>query len=310
MNTAIFVYITAFVFLLSLGFTSQAADYYVELDVSSGYNNNVFLESDDTVINQETEDSDKQDIQNQLSLMGSYEFFDGQDSDAKIMLDYFKESLLDNSLDTTVTSLSIPFTYYINDYRLRSSAGIMNYNLDGVHVLDYQSGRFDVTRKVGDNSQGDKRLGAQISYTQKIPQDESYDAYDGTTQSLKLHYTVTDLATMFKLDGNVFENDYLLEEDGSQGYYLKAIYSKRFVKSGMRLLAKYKKTNYNLGLLDDEVRNDDQFTLSYTQEYFLNNIIQLYLSTEFIENNSSIETDEENYNYSQWTNTMGARFSF
>lgn len=305
MNSAIFLYITALLCLLSLGFTAQAQDYYVELDISSGYNNNVFFESDDTVINQETDDSTKQDIQNQISLMGSYEFFDGQDSDAKIMVDYFKESLVDNSLETTVSSVSIPYSYFINDYRLRGTATLMNYNLDGVHVLDYQTGRFDVTRKIAD-----KQLGMQLSVTNKIPQDTSYDSYDGTNQNIKIHYTFNGLASMFKLDGNVFENDYILEEDGNQGYYLKAIYSRHFLSTGMRVAAKYKKTNYNQGLLDDEVRNDDQFTLSYSQDYYFTKILQFYLSSEYIKNNSSIETQDENYNYSQWTNTLGARFSF
>lgn len=305
MNSAMVLYIAALICLLSLGFSTQAQDYYVELDISTGYNDNVFFESDDTVINLETEDSTKQDIQNQLSLMGSYEFFDGQDSDAKIMVDYFKESLVDNSLETTVSSVSIPYSYFINDYRLRSTATLMNYNLDGVHVLDYQTGRFDVTRKMAD-----KQLGLQLSFTNKVPQDTSYDSYDGTNQNIKIHYTFNGLASMFKLDGNVFENDYILEEDGNQGYYLKAIYSRHYLSTGMRVSARYKKTNYNQGILDDEVRNDDQFTLSYSQDYYFTKIIQFYLSSEYIKNNSSIETQEENYNYSQWTNTLGARFSF
>jgi len=305
MNSAISLYIIALIFILGLSFTAQAQNYYVELDVSSGYNNNVFFESDDTVINLETDDSTKQDIQNQISLMGSYEFFDGQDSDAKIMLDYFKESLVDNDLDTTVTSISVPYTYFINDYRLRSTATLMNYNLDGVHVLDYQTGRFDLTRKMAD-----EQLGMQVSYTNKVPQDSSYDSYDGNNQNIKFHYTTNGLASMFKLDGNVFENDYTLEEDGNQGYYIKAIYSKTFLSTRMRVAAKYKKTNYNLGILDDEIRNDDQFTLSYSQDYDFSKLVAFYINSEYVKNNSSIETEEENYNYSQWTNTLGARFSF
>lgn len=295
---------------LFISMNLSAKDYFIELDVSSGYNNNVFLESDDIIVNTETDDSSQEDVQNQISLMAGYEFFDGKNSDAKIVVDYYKESLIDNDLDTRITSLSLPFTYYSGNYRLRATGSYMDYQLSGLQVLKYTGSRFDLTRKFGD-----AKIGIQYGYTKKTPQDTSYDSYDGYSQDVKLYSRFSFEGIKFKLYADLFSNQYQDEYVSNKGFYLQAIASKRFNKTNLSLSAKYKNTNYSddplLGLEEGGLaREDGQYSLSYTQDYYLNKYTDLYISSEYISNGSNVDFEDENYNYSQWTNTMGARFSF
>lgn len=298
------------VVLVFMSLTVNAKDYFLELDVNAGYNNNVFLESDDIVSNTATDDSSQQDVQTQISLMAGYEFFDGENSDAKIVADYFNETLIDNDLETTVTSLSIPFTYYKGNYRLRTTGSYMDYTLSGTKVLTYNSGRLDLTRKFGDN-----KVGVQYGYTKKSPQDVRYDSYDGYSQDIKAYTGFIHEGVKIKLTADLFSNQYQDEYVSNKGYYLQAVVSKHFNHTYMRLSVKYKNTRYNddplLGLEEGGLaRADDQYSLSYTHDYFLNKYTDLYVASEYVSNSSNVDFDEENYNYSQWTNSVGARFSF
>ena len=290
--------------LLLAAVTSQAKDYYLELDINTGYNSNVFLEADEDIIVSDT--SSQQDIQTQFSIMGSYEFFDGENSDAKVMLDYFTESFADNELDSTVTSISVPYTYYANQYRIRATPASMTYNLSGENVLNYSSARLDVTRKFGNT-----RVGAQYGYTKKSPQDVSYADYEGNSQNVKTHVTFSDFDSSLKFNLNLFNNSYLSEYSSNDGFYVQASYNQRFSNTGYRVAAKFKNTRYIADpLLEDLARNDQQVSISYMQDYYLNNITELYFNSEYVKNNSNVEFSDENYNYNQWVNTLGMRFVF
>jgi len=290
--------------LLLAAVTAQAKDYYLELDINSGHNSNVFLEADEDIIVSDT--SSQQDIQTQFSVMGSYEFFDGENSDAKVMLDYFTESFADNDLDSTITSVSVPYTYYANQYRIRATPAVMTYSLSGEDVLSYTSGRLDVTRKLGD-----VKLGAQYGYIKKSAEEVSFLDYQGNSQNVKTHVTFSDFDSSLRFNLNLFSNNYQDAYTSNDGFYVQASYNQRFSNTGYRVSAKFKDTQYIADpLLADLARNDQQVSISYMQDYYLNNITELYFNSEYVNNNSNVEFSDENYNYNQWVNTLGMRFVF
>ncbi len=304
MNTGPVLYVGALTLLLGLAVNAGAKDYYLELDINKGINSNVFLSADEDIVVSDT--ASEQDIQTQFSVMGSYEFFDGENSDAKILLDYFSESFAKNELDSTVTSVSLPVTYYRDDYRIRVIPAVMTYNLSGENVLKYTQGKLDVTRKIKD-----MRVGLQYGYNKKSAQTSSYDIYAGNSQNIKTYVSFSDYDSRVKLNLNLFDNNYADEYISNNGFYLQASYKKSFNSTAISVSSKYKNTQYISDiLLDDIARNDQQVSLSYMQDYYLTKIIELYFSSEYIKNISNIEFDDTNYSYQQWVNTLGMRFVF
>ncbi len=283
----------------------HGAGYSLELDMNTGYNNNVFLESDDLILNEEFTGANQKDMQAQLALTGNVEFWDKANSDASIILDYFQERLLVNNLDTTVMTLSLPIHYYSGDYRYGASFTRQNYNLSGMDVLEYIVSKVDVAKKLGDN-----KLYLSYAFTDKAPQDSGYSDYEGSSHSTTVKYQVNYGSKNWSIQGNVFQNNYLGEGLGNSGEYLKAVYQLDRGRHTMAVGTKIKNTGYQLDTLSNDERSDRQFSVNYNHEYFISPLMQLYLDTSYIRNQSNIEYSDENYNYNQWINTLGARFVF
>ncbi len=307
MNKIIALYIATLLLLLGVAIKSQAKDYNIELDLNRGHNSNVYLSADeDIVVSDSTEDYAQQDTQTQLSLMGSYEFFDGKSSDAKVLFDYFKESFSENDIDSTMTSVSIPYTYYANQYRLRATPAVMRCVLSGENVLNYRSGKIDLTRKINNI-----KVGLQYGYIKKSPQVASYDVYEGNSQNIKAHAAFKNNASIINVYANIFNNDYQDEYSSNDGFYLKASYKKRYKGTSFRLSGKYKNSSYiSDPLLEGIARTDNQISISYMQDLDVSNMTQLYFNSEYINNDSNVELESDNYSYDQWINTLGMRFSF
>jgi hypothetical protein len=304
MNIGSVLYIAALTLLLGLSLNLNAKDYYLELDINKGINSNVFLSADEDIVVSDT--ASEQDIQTQFSVMGSYEFFDGKNSDAKILLDYFRESFASNNLDSTVTSVSVPLTFYTDNYRIRATPAVMAYNLSGENVLKYTQGKLDIAQKIKD-----VRVGMQYGYSKKSSQTSSYDVYEGDSQNIKTYVSFSDYGSSVRLNLNLFDNNYADEYISNNGYYLQARYKKRFNDTGLSVSTKYKNTQYISDLLlDDIARNDQQISIRYMQDYYFNNITEFYFSSEYIKNNSNVAFEDVNYNYQQWVNTVGMRFVF
>ncbi len=304
MNISPALYVATLTLLLVAAVNSNAKDYYLELDINKGINSNVFLSAYEDIVVSDT--ASEQDIQTQFSVMGSYEFFDGKNSDAKVLLDYFSESFASNDLDSTVTSVSVPVTYYSDNYRFRATPAVMAYNLSGENVLKYTQGKLDLTRKIND-----VRVGMQYGYSQKTPQTSSYDVYEGNSQNIKTYVSFSDYGSNVRLNFNLFNNHYADEYISNDGFYLQASYKKTFNRTGISVSSKYKNTQYISDiLLDDIARNDQQFSISYMQDYYVNKVSEVYVSSEYIKNNSNVALDGTNYNYQQWVNTIGMRLVF
>ena len=284
--------------------TTQALN--VEVDINRGLNNNVFLESDDILRNAgDSSEQQSDDIQTQFGVMAAHEFLDQENSDASIMLDYFQESFEENDLETRIFSFSLPYSYYVGDYRFRSTYARTSYELSSEEVLLYNTGRFDLTKRLGDN-----RIGARFSLTNKTPKDERYEGYKGTSTGVKLYLQLRRNDHSIQLDADLFNNDYSDEFISTQGYYFQASFSQRYSGHDWRLAARYKNTQYNEDPLYDEIRNDQQYSLNYSHNFHIHDQADLYISSEYTNNISNIADEDDDFNYNQWINSVGVRLGF
>lgn len=294
-----------FTLLYLLSGLVQGGNYALELDINTGYNNNVFLESDDVIANEVSQRSSQSDMQTQMALTANVEFWDQPNSDAAFMLDYFKERLNDNELETTVTTFSVPMHYYQGDYRYGVTLTRQNYNLSDVDVLNYLIAKVDAAKKMGDD-----KMYLSYSVTDKTPQDESYSDYEGSSYEASVKYRINEAMNNWTLQGSVFSNDYLGDGLTNAGGYLKAVYHINQGRHTMAAGIKAKRTLYDLNTLTNDERSDRQLSFNYNHEYFLNSFMQLYFDASYIRNQSNIEYTDENYNYNQWIHTLGTRFVF
>lgn len=292
--------------LASTGFIHQVHALDFEVDLSRGINNNVFLESDE-ILRNASSDSEQQseDIQTQLGIMAAHEFLDQENSDASISLDYFQESFAENDLDTRILNFSLPFNYYQGDYRFRTTYTRTSYELSDAEVLLYNGGRFDIARRFGDN-----RIGTRFSLINKTPKDERYDGYQGNSSDVKFYVQFRRVDHTIQLDADVFNNDYQDEFIATRGYYLQGSYSQRYTGHDWRVSAKYKNTQYNEDPLYDQIRNDNQISLSYSHNFYVHDKADLYFMSEYTNNASNIEDEDDDFNYNQWVNSVGVRVGF
>ena len=297
--------VVGFASLIILPGIVLANNFILELDMNTGYNNNVFLESDDLIINQENDDSSTQDVQTQIAITANVEFLDESNSDASLIVDYFKERLLDNELDTTVTTLSLPMHYYRDDYRYGMTVTRQAYNLSDVDVLNYLIAKVDVAKKKGNST-----LLFSYALTDKEPQNDTYSDYQGTSHSTIVQYKRNEGAGKWTLQGSAFRNEYLGDGLSNAGGYIKIQYQLNQGRQRMFVGVKGKQTRYDINTFTNDERLDRYFNIYYSHEYLMSSMIQLYLDTSYIRNHSNIAYVDENYNYNQWVNTLGVRFSF
>lgn len=279
-----------------------ANDFNFELDLSKSINNNVFLESDDILKKTDSADQINEDINTQLSFIFDYEFLDQNTNDAKIIIDYYSESFEKNDLDTRFLNMSLPISYYHNNFRFRTTFSRANYELSEKSVLIYSSGKMNITHRAGDN-----RLSLQYSHTNKMPTDSRYSGYKGSSQDLSLHTLLPRAGHSFIFSITMFNNNYKDKFISSNGYYAQSSFSKRLVGHDWSFSGKYKKTQYNQDPLFDEIRNDNQFSIDYTHNANVYKQLNFYFASEFILNQSNIKNTNDNYNYNQWINTIGIR---
>ena len=276
-----------------------------ELDLSRGYNNNVFLNADDSMPNETDDQTSTVDMQTQVNLLANFEVLDGKDSDLSVLIDWFHEALADNDTSTSMQSMTVPYNYYFQNVRLSSSFSVQKYASDSVDVLQYASGRFGVTHKQGDN-----RLSIDLKRTVKSPKDDSYLDYKGIGHNLEIGYVTAPQVHQNKVYINAFNHTYAGDGMSNKGAYIKAIHVMRHNQHKMQLGVQAKISEYEQALLHVQSRSDQQLRISYDHEYFINAIVQLYFNSSFLANQSNFNYQDENYNYTQWVNTVGTRFSF
>lgn len=298
------LFVGVFLMLLA-GSITHADSVFFELDINTGYNNNVFLESDDLIVNEAEVDAHQTDIQRQFAVTGNWEFWDKENSDAAIMLDYFNETLTDNDASTRVLTLSVPVHIYDGDYRYGATFTRQAYQLSGVDVLDYTIAKLSVAKHVAKG-----KVYIDYSHTEKTPQDDSYFDYEGSTDSAGLKYKYELKRGYLTWHGNVFRNAYQAEGLSNRGAYFKATYALGLGQYKMSMAAKLKNTDYEKDALTNDERSDQQTSITLNNEYSVGPKIQLYLESSYINNDSNIQYEDESYHYEQWVNSVGARFTF
>lgn len=299
MQTIIF-----FILISSLALTAWAQPLDLELDINRGFNNNVFLESDEILSNANSSNTQTEDVQTQTGIFLAYEFLDAKNSDASLVVDYFQERFDSNDLETSIQSYSLPISVYLADYRIKTTWAHTRYQLSGNDVLAYRNAQLDIAKRLGDN-----RLGLLLSVTAKTPQDEAYNGYDGTSRDAGLYYLWRgDFCSMrWALHG--FDNDYSDEYLASRGYAVKASFTHRHSGHHGTLSGRFKHSTYNPDPLYDQSRNDGQYYLSYSHYLYLFSHLNVYLRSEYTVNRSNIAEQDDNFNYSQWISSVGLTVS-
>ena len=174
-------------------------------------------------------------------------------------------------------------------------------------LICFSSLGFALTEQNSDNA-------SPADPTNLLPTREQQEASLYVARSLSLsHYRKQNINRA--LSEQVYEN-YLDSLDRSRLYFISSdiqefeVYRFRLDRSAISLGAKLKQTSYDLGLFDNVSRSDQQVSLNYNQDYSVSSNIQIYIDSNYIVNKSNVDYIDENYNYSQWTNSVGTRFSF
>jgi hypothetical protein len=134
----------------------------------------------------------------------------------------------------------------------------INYQLSGKDVLAYNSGRFDITRRIADN-----RLVIQFPHTNKNPKESRYAGHESSSNDIKLYTQFLNTNNTIQLELDVFDNNYQDKFIATQGYYINSRDIKRHPSHDWRISAKYQNTQYNEDLLYDVARSDNQAVHSY-----------------------------------------------
>lgn len=282
----------------------MANEIYAELDLSTGHNNNVYFNAEDS-LNQASAGAPQAEMQHQLSFMLAYEFWQNKDADAKLMFDYYREKLTESDVLTQVLSASVPLSYYQGDYRYRASIAYVNYQLSGINVLDYASLLVDVSKKMNGY-----KLGVEYSLNDKKAKTADYESYEGLSHTLKTHVSFSNSKYKTALKAAVFDYQYDDATKQYDGYYVQANYKKRFKSASTELKLKYKNSQYLYDSLYAISRQDRQVSLNVIQTLYITANSQFYFDSQYLKNNSNLDFEDENYNYSQWLNTVGVRYIF
>lgn len=296
-------YLMAIPFIL-LPWHSLAQPFEVEMDISRGFNDNVFLESDEILSAADSDNYESEDVQTQAGIFLAYEFVDAEYTDASVIVDYFQEWFDNNELETSIHSYSLPVAFYLGDYRLKTTLSHSQYQLSGDDVLAYHGGKLELTRRFGDH-----RFGGQWSLTEKTPKDARYDGYNGESSDIGGYFLWRGLQQSARLAVHGFDNRYQDEYLATRGYYVKASYKHGYRHHRWTLSGRYKKTHYNPDPLYTDTRSDQLFFLSYQHSVDLFDHTDLYFRCEYSVNRSTIAEQDDDFNYQQWINSVGVRIA-
>ncbi len=289
--------------------TTTAADkqWFGDIDLNMGYNNNIYYQTDELEILTNNIEQN-QDIQNQVTLGSYYKFIDHEHSDMKVIADYFRESFSDNEITTSITTISLPYSYYTYANRFRITPILSRYVLDGEVALLSSGANVDFTYKLGRYQWG-------INYQQlhKNAQTSDYAKYQGASRTLGITYSGRWLNQYFKLSGGAYDNAYNETVDGNESYtglFTSASYTYRIQHFEIGLYSKVQTKKHTEMLYDNSVREDTAVLASITPSYSLSKNTSVYTSFQWTKNKSNQTTEGDNMNYTQAISSVGFRYAF
>jgi len=286
----------------------SAKEWMLDLHISSGYNNNVFLQDD---LNQSIDDNGTnitEDIQSEFLIDTSYKILSFQNSDVKFMLAYELEYLKDNDISSALIDFAIPFSYYLKQTRFRLTPSVARYSSQGEKILSYKGIGFDITRKINWF-----RLGGFYNYQISDALNENYDAYEGISHDFHLQLEKLSYSQRIAYKIGYFKQDYIETLDGDEshmGYYASASFTAKLKRWEINLNAKIKQRNYVIDPLDNVNRRDMLVTSSIMPSYRISPSTKLFYTIRFSKNISNQNSETDNMNYTQWLNEIGISLSF
>lgn len=295
--------------LITLPFTAVSAEdnWSGDIELSFGYNDNIYYQADDLEIANNGIEHNT-DTQNQFIFGSYYKFHDTENSDIKIIADYFYETFSENEIETSITTITLPYTRYTNANRFRITPIVSRYVIDDEAALLSTGSSFDITHKIGRY-----HLGATYQYLSKSSLNSGYDKYQGVGQDLGLHYSGRWLRQYFKLGAGAYDNAYDETVDGNesyQGVYASASYAIRYKGGELSLYGKVKTKDYVTDPFDGFDRSDVNTSVSITPSYAITRSMSAYANMQWTKNSSN-QTDEfDNMNYTQTVTSVGFRYSF
>ena len=248
-----------------------------DLDINIGYNDNVYLQHNDIEISTD-ENNGNQDIQHQLNLAAYGKIYNGASSDAKLIGNYFHESLADSDMSTSIFSISLPLSAYGNSNRLRIIPTYTHYNIDGENALDSIGTRIDLTHKLNRY-----KFGLRHHYTIKSALSFDYKNSEGINQKVALFHRGAWLNKSYSVSLGHYENGYQQTEDGDSthsGNFVRGSYSYRSKKWGLRVYAIAKSKEYTNYSIINPRRSDTNIRVSISPSYRLSKNTSIY--TDFL----------------------------
>jgi len=294
------------ILLFNISIVSEANDRIKNLtanmELSSGYNSNVFYGSQNELI-EETSTESASDIQHSIILNAGYKYFNGSNSDAKLYVDYYYDKLQDNDVDYSTIDLSLPYSYYTKTLRLRVTPLLSSFKSSGVSALQNYGISLNLTLKLGFYRAG---ISSLIIKNKVI--DESYSAYEGSSNNAYVFLEKHSFSSQTSLKLGVANYNYQLTIDGDESnavYYIGSNYlffkgRKEIVFTGKVQAKKYVTDPFN-----GFNRTDYNVKLSVAPAYRLSKSIKLFVKAQYVINSSNLVTETEDKNYDQTQFNIG-----
>ncbi|MFC1749604.1 hypothetical protein ACFL2V_12450 [Pseudomonadota bacterium] len=278
-----------------------------DIELNVGYNDNIYYQANDIeIVNNGIEQNT--DVQNQFIFGSYYKFLDRKNSDMKLIVDYFHESYSENEIETSITTATLPYTYYTYSNRVRITPLLSRYVIDGDAALLTTGSSFDITHKMGRYN-----LGATYQYLSKSSLSSSYDKYQGAGQDLNIHYSGRWFKQYFKLSAGAYSNAYDETVDGDEsheGVYASASYVMRRKGAELALYGKVKTKDYVTDPFNGFNRSDVNSSLSITPSYAITKATSAYANVQWTKNSSNQNDESDNMNYTQTVTSIGFKYAF
>jgi len=295
------------IFLFSVSLVNEASslskDLVTNIGLSSGYNSNVFYRGDADINNDVIEESD---IQHSFILNAGYKYFSGVNSDAKLYVDYFYDKLQNNGINYSTIDLSLPYTFYTKNFRIRFTPLISSFSSSGTNAMQYFGTSVNATRKLGFY-----RAGINILLIKNKVVDEIYSAYEGSSNNSYVFLERRSFSTRFDFKLGSANYHYQQTIDGDESYsvyYVGGSYIYFKGKKEISLAGRWQSKKYIDDPFDGFKRLDHNTKFSITPAYRVSKSVKFFVKVQYLVNSSNLSSDVDDKNYDQSLLNIGVNW--